>query len=306
MSPTGITCARYGTGSAQPANHDHRLNMPDVNQGIGRTSVRPQDADQADHAVKPLKTTGTRPMDVIMQMDQGGLRNENGHVVQEIQEHGPIMKTLPIIRVHETWIKHHFDEWPRHQCSITVKHLPCIDEGKTCPVDMYHVVHEILTLQGHLPHGHHGVIAWKPRHANCQFTGLVWIMLSSARLADEFIKYWNGKRLQRGDSSTHMHPKSIWQASGNIRAELSTGPDRSWRAFDFASSGGFTAVHTGSITWSGFQPYDINRHYSRPSGMAMKKCDVQVSSPRIMAKLQESIKEEIEAQGYDAEFFMIT
>ena len=117
--------------------------------------------------------------------------------------------------------------------------------------------------------------------------------------------FWNGRPLQRNDSSTHMHPQSSWRASGCIRAELSTNFDGTSRAFEFAAARDFTSLHTGERTWSVFQPYDIGRLYDRPSGMT-KRCDHHYADVNIMTRLQESIQEEIEAAGYEADFFNIT
>ena len=88
-----------------------------------------------------------------MQLDQGGLRLESSEDVEGLQDQGHLRATLPYIRIHESWFKCHFDESARASFSVTIKHLPVIDDGSSAPEDMFHVMHEILTLQGNLPMG---------------------------------------------------------------------------------------------------------------------------------------------------------
>ena len=103
-SPAGITSVRYGGGTATAANHDHRLNAPiDIHHGVGRTSQRQMRPDESDHATNPLMTSGNQQSDIIMQVDQVGLRNQDGKDVYDIQEYSRIQLTLPFIRIHESW-----------------------------------------------------------------------------------------------------------------------------------------------------------------------------------------------------------
>ena len=99
-SPDGMTHVRHGTGSVQASSHNHRLKDFDVREGIGRSSRHPVRPDQVDAILTPIKS---KRRDVIMQLDQGGLRCEDPEDVYFIQEQSTLLKTLPYIRVHESW-----------------------------------------------------------------------------------------------------------------------------------------------------------------------------------------------------------
>ena len=92
--------------------------------------------------------------------------------------------------------------------SMTIKHLPIPDEGNTSSADMYHFVHEILTLQGRLLHELRGANTWKPGIKHRTLMGMLKIVTSSAKLAEKMVKGRNDEWQQRCEYRIHRHAKS--------------------------------------------------------------------------------------------------
>ena len=129
-------------------------------------------------------------------------------------------------------------------------------------------------------------------------------MMSSARLADRFLMFWNKQWLFRRNSSSSIDATTSWAQTSPSTTEPSRDANGNLRAFDFAASGGFLSVHHGETTWSEFKAYDIDRPYHRESGL-WESCVRHAPERSIMSKLQQVIRDEIEQQGFDADGFDI-
>ena len=173
--------------SVDPSSGKPPSSLKGLGEGQSRSLRRQLSDSLIDQVLKPIKSSDCN--DVIMQLDLAGLRTDELRTVKVIYHAVHVKDTLPFIRVHESWIKRYFTTEQRQSCSLSIKHLPIMDSGDSNPMDMYHVVHEVITMQGRLPHGHHGIIAWKHQVKRLEFSGLIWILTSSSKLAQALKSY---------------------------------------------------------------------------------------------------------------------